>query len=1240
MSYQDLGEPRLIQNGARAVVARGRRVEERKEEPVRRVARAERSRSRRRGQPGDHSRNIRERVEQRRREMREQQRNNLRPVQDGVQQSRWVTFTITGRWDYYESGVHHEDQSYEDSREEQRLIKFNSRADYHHKLHAGIEHFKTVVQNLEDDYWVISWISATVDDGYVEEDMRENAEDEEHIGIQHSEPIDNRFLKGADVNRLTKADKNLYKNCLLKEFILTYQNKIPTLAPERGGVEKCCEIMGISVEEVAEKGIRIKKFKKLCDHYKIGLLAINHFYRLVIPRIVYEKSKYATFACYVYDAHCYPIADKAVKSNLSHSFVQKNENTKVVKKDTSKAQQSEVKDELIQFSQEPLVDVDVSNLDKLADGAMVFYHQKNLKELLVQLLEKKNTLYVHKHTRTCVSSINYDRGIKLYCNPNHRSKLDWTDTMRIAKVLDVPFKNQSISALSWEHMNTYYHPRGAAAKRESISKTLREYIIMQQESICNHCNEVMARNDIEINHIRPVSNGGLTIRENLEALHTACHAEISSRQAMERLMNIDNSMSYYNDQTFEIFNRIKTGLCHNFVDIDQYIRFNKEKRVLSGLDMNKCRRNMLRYSNIDDWCCYSILDSPVQYDSEVHKELPRGFYFVESDNILPLQGNGWYSVPMIRYCLKHKIIKESQIKFALLASMHLPAHYFHKWIDYIVRTFTDPQDASIVKLMVNGLIGMWAARTSKFRQMRFFNVEKAANADVEKRQGQADTSFTVTARRFDKNDADGYDENGIMIPQFYEATWNTTSSKLENHMPLFMQCLDLERVECHRVARRIEKAGGIVCHVNTDAVLGYFKTQAQADLFQKDAECIQWTEGVPKYKKVSGITEGKHEIMVEASTIKYTLPTHKYHNYNDPMYHDFDKYSTKMLDKLKSFILEAPAGCGKTTLLLSIIKELTRRGKRFLVTAPTHQAKKLLSKGGHPAKTIHSALSSLKHGSGFHRFASYDYIIVDECSMISEPLWLMLCRIKQKCPNVRFIIAGCFKQLPPVEDRVGKDFNYQDSYAVHWLVDGVKQHLSVNRRGMGDPEAEKLFKMYMNPSTVDTSLFGTKECPRSICYTNSKRKQINIRWMKHFAAKAGSHMLVEKAADGFKHNQDLMIYEGLPLIACRTRSTLNICNADRLVVIKYSSNNVTVRHVDEDGEQFEDPIKIPVDQIAVVCQPGYASTLHRQQGASIGEEYTLYEWEKYTPNMAYVALSRTRRMKHINIVLENEDGEN
>ena len=48
-----------------------------------------------------------------------------------------------------------------------------------------------------------------------------------------------------------------------------------------------------------------------------------------------------------------------------------------------------------------------------------------------------------------------------------------------------------------------------------------------------------------------------------------------------------------------------------------------------------------------------------------------GWFYVESKQYFPLRGNGWYSYPIIKYCIDEKLITFENIKFVIKPSIEL-----------------------------------------------------------------------------------------------------------------------------------------------------------------------------------------------------------------------------------------------------------------------------------------------------------------------------------------------------------------------------------------------------------------------------------------------------------------------------------------------------------------------------------------------------------------------------------------
>jgi ATP-dependent exoDNAse (exonuclease V) alpha subunit len=153
------------------------------------------------------------------------------------------------------------------------------------------------------------------------------------------------------------------------------------------------------------------------------------------------------------------------------------------------------------------------------------------------------------------------------------------------------------------------------------------------------------------------------------------------------------------------------------------------------------------------------------------------------------------------------------------------------------------------------------------------------------------------------------------------------------------------------------------------------------------------------------------------------------------------------------------------------MKTLKEQGKTFLALAPTHMACRVLGEG---TQTLHSFFSGITRKS-VSKLASFEYIIIDEKSMIKEMFFRMLLQIKNntKC---KIILAGDWAQLPPVCDR--SEFDYENSSVVHHICDVYKVQLTHCRRA--DTE---LFDMCKNVDDVKTSEFGKVMYPRCISST-------------------------------------------------------------------------------------------------------------------------------------------------------------
>lgn len=134
-------------------------------------------------------------------------------------------------------------------------------------------------------------------------------------------------------------------------------------------------------------------------------------------------------------------------------------------------------------------------------------------------------------------------------------------------------------------------------------------------------------------------------------------------------------------------------------------------------------------------------------------------------------------------------------------------------------------------------------------------------------------------------------------------------------------------------------------------------------------------------------------------------------------------------DNDKIFVLKGFAGTGKTTVLSTLVNEMYRIKRKFVMLAPTGRASKVVSNySGKPAFTIHKHIyytKDIAYGGFSLKTNKYKntLFIVDEASMLSDnategstygSLLDDLIYYVYSGENCRLILVGDTAQLPPV----------------------------------------------------------------------------------------------------------------------------------------------------------------------------------------------------------------------------------
>jgi ATP-dependent exoDNAse (exonuclease V) alpha subunit len=327
------------------------------------------------------------------------------------------------------------------------------------------------------------------------------------------------------------------------------------------------------------------------------------------------------------------------------------------------------------------------------------------------------------------------------------------------------------------------------------------------------------------------------------------------------------------------------------------------------------------------------------------------------------------------------------------------------------------------------------------------------------------------------------------------------------------------------------------------------------------------------------------------------------------------------MDSKQSWFITGPGGSGKTTLIKDLQKKLNEQKLKYMSLCPTNLAALLV--GG---MTIHKFSARLKKSSNVKNL-DLDYIFIDEVSMMQEVFYKFLMMIKKIKPEIKYIISGDYNQLKPVNDRISQYTDYSNAPCLFELADFNKIQLTKCRRA--DDKLYKLIQFNNVPNLKTSDFKETKDYNNNInlCFTNEKRKEINDIKMRALNAKnhwKGGIKL--KALPYDKCTQDVILHKGVPIISKVNSEEMDLVNNQRFVITKVGSMQITIQ---DDSRMERDIFNHEFQKYFLVA---YATTIHCPQGCSIGNNYTIHEWDRLDEKLKYVALSRARDHELIHIM--------
>lgn len=634
---------------------------------------------------------------------------------------------------------------------------------------------------------------------------------------------------------------------------------------------------------------------------------------------------------------------------------------------------------------------------------------------------------------------------------------------------------------------------------------------------------------------------------------------------------------------------------------------------------------------LTDWLIYDFSDEWTAEGAPLPEgELPIGLYFVETTDLTLLHSTNVYSDAILN------LARKEGIQFKVISyykpSRTLPKDYYKPLMERF-EELTRGQ-ANLKKVLVNTFTGF----LGKHKTERY----------VAKMNTDADVVWNdFSTEEFHKHRTFMY-----KVDEFYIYGYVVPTINAENNIPQYIQILDWANI---RLFKMIQESGGSALWRKTDCaiILGGSLPFAGDDAKPGD------------YRKSDYPETFKQEMPYDMRAVE-TSP------FDDEFVVDETIRSSNQIDEVFNLLMErkglvnvSRAGTGKSYNLLALEKKFLEKFPTAKVVKLAFTNKACLNIRG---TTIHKFLKMNSAGKfnleWVRSLAGNEMLIeIDEISMIGSFLWRRLVELKKALPKAYFLLCGDYRQVPPVESGVAK--NYFECSALKWLASYTK--IEFVERQRYDKElwdvAERLWEL----NSVDFSKIavlkrrGLKpsmlEGKYNICYFNSTRKMVNASMNQHIAKKhritlAVPYEKAEASEDPVDEvhseplQQDVIIYEGLPIIShknknndeekqAETGQALETANNEAFTVVDFTSTSFTAKteRINDLGEMEEHIIELPIKDFHSRFLLNYCATTHKTQGATISDDIVLWDFNEMSKNLKYTAITRAKKLAQVSIVL-------
>lgn len=274
-------------------------------------------------------------------------------------------------------------------------------------------------------------------------------------------------------------------------------------------------------------------------------------------------------------------------------------------------------------------------------------------------------------------------------------------------------------------------------------------------------------------------------------------------------------------------------------------------------------------------------------------------------------------------------------------------------------------------------------------------------------------------------------------------------------------------------------------------------------------------------------------------------------------------------------------------------------------------------------------------------------VVVDEAFMAGEFHLYCLNALQHMRGGLKWLIVGDEGQVGPVENVKGYDYTQHPT----WKILAAFQQIQLTNSYRNDEELSALAKRVREGRELSlVSFFPTTSTPTTlinIAWTNITCHYVNDLCMKMHMPKDAALVQFVPALHDDDRTQDVYLFVGLPLLSCKTLKfkgkpalPSDASYTDKLRALVDMQNNEAQDVKEVTNTSFTTVSrrngKERVWELSALHEKfrvGYCFTVHKAQGDTIEDDYTIWEEEGMDCKLKYTAVTRAKSKNQIKLGL-------